>query len=918
MAAIAKASITLISVSDAYSVSLQPSNITISADYNGLNPRLDNAYTIISLYCGDKQIPISRGDVLNSSIEFSKPKKFYTLSQYGDSLKLQITDINTENINGWLELEIFTQNNQRFTARFTYTIVRETSMLDWVLEWNKQYTEISGDHVATPNAFIGSSSDAKTLSGVYIGADMPGHSIGIYSVKDCPIEAFTTGNISNYEIFHLNETGGMIGGWHIENGGIQTSDGYLKILSEGSIVSAPNGEIAWGIYKDGTATFANGNVCFYPDGEAHFSGSINTVSGKIGEWRIGKYSLYNSAILIDSANRFIGVRNLDRLIVAEPTKADFYKDITCWGGISLGYNHDNDYGLECWQQGMLVGSVGGTSATPRVGQKVFSLGSENMIAGWHFDHTAIYLGAKNNTAKQNTSKDGDITIGTNGLRGANWYIDTDGEISFVDGLLHFDKEGGLISGWKINAHSLMTKHIALTSYDSNAGLFISKVDLTESNVANYTNLISQNGGMYFKTDENISQLAAYADLNGKVERIFMLSTYGVSHIATWRFNQASLYTGNAKDVSGAFTDNKEFITIGATGIRGYKWRLESDGSGAIAGGNIEWDADGVTRLAPNVWLSWDSESGTGTQIGADGVFSGKIKADNITAGTISTATIRCAIEGNIKWVLNNDGSGSLASGNIFWDADGGLTIKGALSNPWEAHMGSHYLNGGDEDAFWRNKFQWVNIMLSPYDLYPNKLLELGGNEFNNGRLIRLINQSTGNIQILTGESLRIWESGRRAQESFWVKAGQIVELIGFWQDNTRDNTFAWLVLNRRDINTSKAYGSPDSVLARGRILVQNNEAKIITYGTFDGSQLDIGDVIKPTQQYYKIIIPASWGLDNSDYNLILQPIGANSESKIMGFEEQCFTFSATNGEYMFELVPMDIYPAPLIKKIYNA
>ena len=42
-------------------------------------------------------------------------------------------------------------------------------MLDWILEWDKNLTEISGDHVATPNAFIGNKDGDGKLTGVYIG-----------------------------------------------------------------------------------------------------------------------------------------------------------------------------------------------------------------------------------------------------------------------------------------------------------------------------------------------------------------------------------------------------------------------------------------------------------------------------------------------------------------------------------------------------------------------------------------------------------------------------------------------------------------------------------------------------------------------------------------------------------------------------
>ena len=50
MGTVAKSSITLVSISDAYSLSLTPNSCVIKADFDGSNPKLEHAYTIISAY----------------------------------------------------------------------------------------------------------------------------------------------------------------------------------------------------------------------------------------------------------------------------------------------------------------------------------------------------------------------------------------------------------------------------------------------------------------------------------------------------------------------------------------------------------------------------------------------------------------------------------------------------------------------------------------------------------------------------------------------------------------------------------------------------------------------------------------------------------------------------------------------------
>lgn len=313
MATIAKSSITLVSISDAYSVSLQPSNITINADPYGNNPKLENAFTIISLYCGDIQVPISSASIVGSSLweEGSNiHKQDYSLEIVGNSVKLSITSIGNQ-LSGWREIEVITNAGQKLTARFSYTVVRETTMLDWILEWDKNLTEISGDHVATPNAFIGNKDGDGKLTGVYIGGgENHPYLPGIYGFKGCTPEAFAQGNLGSTEIFHLNENGGMIGGWDISNTGLikENSVGRLEILSEGTIryvnlLDATNP--FWELKSDGSGSFASGHITWDVGGNATFDGKLKAQSGEIGGWAIGSHSLYNTSILLDSANSFL-------------------------------------------------------------------------------------------------------------------------------------------------------------------------------------------------------------------------------------------------------------------------------------------------------------------------------------------------------------------------------------------------------------------------------------------------------------------------------------------------------------------------------------------------------------------------------------------------------------------------------------
>lgn len=675
MATIAKSSITLVSISDAYSVSLQPSNITINADPYGNNPKLENAFTIISLYCGDIQVPISSASIVGSSLweEGSNiHKQDYSLEIVGNSVKLSITSIGNQ-LSGWREIEVITNAGQKLTARFSYTVVRETTMLDWILEWDKNLTEISGDHVATPNAFIGNKDGDGKLTGVYIGGgENHPYLPGIYGFKGCTPEAFAQGNLGSTEIFHLNENGGMIGGWDISNTGLikENSVGRLEILSEGTIryvnlLDATNP--FWELKSDGSGSFASGHITWDVGGNATFDGKLKAQSGEIGGWAIGSHSLYNTSILLDSANSFFGLRGPSGLMfINEPLSSSFYDSITRAGGIAIYYTDSTHYGLEGWLQGSP------TTIDYNKGTQIFGLGSKNFIASWNIGANALWRGDLVNTAGNFTGKSGDITIGSQGIRGYRWYIDADGEADFMQGRVHLGPSKCEIAGWALTETMLKASNVALASGNNCSGLYLSHATLPTTGAASYAEYIRANGGIYLA---NLPSGPSLRGQNNDGKMTFQL-TNGVCFIGGWWFSEECLFTGAKSTPTGEFATEGN-ITLSPDGLRGFKFRLEADGSGAIAGGNIWWEADGKVHFTDQVSLSWSNVTGKPnlTKIDANGIYTGTISADKITVGSISTDWIK----NGIKWGLLIDGSGYLASKNIEWDKDGNINVKGSFS-----------------------------------------------------------------------------------------------------------------------------------------------------------------------------------------------------------------------------------------------
>lgn len=726
MSTIAKGEITLSPVNDAYTVSLTPATCTIRADFDGSHPVLDNAKTTIVVKRGAKAVgfKVVAPHVSTSGIEFSCAK------QSDKSIKVAITKIPSTILNGWVSFDIATEDgfNYNTNIQFNFSIARESTMLDWIQDWEGSKTKVGGTYIMTPKLFVGKKEEVIStvngvptwtpgaLTGVYIGPDLlqSGESgAGIY------------GYLQNKEIFHINADGGYIGGWTFNEAGLQSSNGVVNILAEGTIF-AQNPESTtpyWGIYADGHATFANGNVKFQADGSAEFAGKITSILGEIGGWHITHHQLYSNRIILDSNQGFIGINatswqgsNIATGDQVFPTSPD--------GAIKLWYSSAADWGMAGWASS----------------EKVFQLGSTNLIAGWKFNHQAIWSGATTPSLTQGAyaSSDNSITVAPNGIRSNKWYVDANGTASFVGGSVKFNTDNASMFGWLMRSGRFSAKHVALVSSDYYCGIYVSPYDLSEVNASSLLNTISNNGGIYMYSDGANSIMRAY-DTSGHLG--FRLSTNGYNQIGKWTFDHESIYNGSQNLDDHGFTHDTNSIVLGINGLIGNMWKLLADGSGAVAGGNIRWDASGNVTFGTSVKMAWASitDGPNLTKIDANGIYTGTISADKITTGTISTASILC----KNKWALNTDGSGYLAGQNLFWDANGNLNVKGNISVQTLRYMQSSQYSEYDPDG-WLVDDAFITAELGGDHVFRLPHLESG--EFRIIKLLgALVSRSGGSV-----------------------------------------------------------------------------------------------------------------------------------------------------------------------------
>ena len=650
MATIAKNTITLVNVNDAYAVLATPSTCSIKADFNGANPVLDDAYCDIVVVRGDVKVPFSVKSVTLSSNEIQ-----YTIDGTDATKRLKLNAIPIDATTGTVSIEVETEDEFTSTIIFQYSVMRESTMLDWITDWESKKTVIGGNYILTPKLYAGSVKDADgvaVLTGIYIGPDANG--AGLYGYNN------------GVTIFQLNNEGGMIGGWEITETGMLSGSGRMSIDSNGSIEGKDeDGEIVWALYESGNAIFAGGNVKFFADGSAEYAGKITATEGEIAGWNLLDDYMYNDHIMLHGKNAYIGI-SLGAINENISNDSDHRALITEKGGVAMFYQSVHLFGL-----------IGHDSR----GQNVFSIGSTNQIAGWSFDNEAIYIGTKNNMGGGFADTDS-MTIGTNGLRGESWYLDKSGNFNLGCGTLTYDGTSVSLVGWTLTANRISNKYVAMISNDSNPGVYLCNADLTNVSTSNLKTTIESNSGMYLHAADGGIDISGFID----GEFVFRISTLYGCKIASWNFDNNSLYLGNSTITNGYAAASS--MVINSNGLHGSSWYILSDGSGKLANGNISWSNDGTFTIT------------------------GMITSTVIEGGLITTGSIHLADNANtVKAGITGGGTANSAvriwAGSTYNDRDsapfrvtheGGLyaskaTIEGSITAS-SGKIGNFSINDG--------------------------------------------------------------------------------------------------------------------------------------------------------------------------------------------------------------------------------
>ena len=161
---------------------------------------------------------------------------------------------------------------------------------------------------------------------------------------------------------------------------------------------------------------------------------------------------------------------------------------------------------------------------------------------------------------------------------------------------------GTIGGWTIGATTLSNSHILLDSGNKRVVVYGASSGATSGKrVQIYYNSDTDFG--FYATDAAGNCLARFGSAN---------------QIAGWNIDANRIYKNN--------------IALGADGsiMNGSKWKLNNDGSGSIASGNISWDAAGAVTFSAAVSLNW-------TNAANSALASAKTYADTKKTEAVNTA-----------------------------------------------------------------------------------------------------------------------------------------------------------------------------------------------------------------------------------------------------------------------------------------
>lgn len=584
----------------------------------------------------------------------------------------------------------------------------------------------------------------------------------------------------------------------------------------------------------------------------------------------------------------------------------------------------------------------------------------NRIAGWAFDSTKIW---KNNV---NLSADGSIVNGT------AWKLNNDGSGQIANASISWDAAGtvtfssavslnwsNLVNSGRLYARGTGFNNVASRLVSLN-GSYIANdgsrgLTLTVINRNALTLISSTNYDVY--ANETVCNSLASA-LNALAsDKIVVITSYDAIRINS-TLNIALQRCGGRDWITT--DDRTPYVLVGIPGI--------GKGNGLVSvfsSASSEPYAEISTTIQNGIPLGVNTNGKIYTYIDGNGIYTGSITASQITAGTIDasridTNSLKAAIvtAGNINaltlnidkgyiggwtlnstslyagsvylsssgtiyngsyWKLNSDGSGLLASNNIYWDAAGNITmknatiqdvvIKGSIRAPFVRVDGSIYVNiGGGPVASRPDSEKYDNLCViggTDSGGWGLQTPPLPWSVDQSGRRLCLTHYRYnseyvyGTVTFTAPAGQYFYENGTTS--TTLKMSREVIELMGY---GSATQFYGWIVLNRRDLYTSGRYGKFQQVLANGIVTLSGTTVSL-KYKTYDGGTISVS---RTAVGKYTVYLP--WSLESKYFVLMTGYYTGSSPiyATVMGIYSSYFQVqtqddsSANEGSFCFQVI----------------
>lgn len=659
---IARGQATILIQKDSYTIHQTVGEYIFTANNNGTIPQAVSFSSVIKVTLGDDNLTNFNIGAVTKPAGFSA----ITVNNTNKTVTFSVAANTTTMADSGLVTIPVIIGGQTFNITFSYAKAKsgaagiDSNMLDWVRDWNSAKTVIGSQSVITPKIFAGVKNSNNTITGIAIGK-FPLSTInssgtvttetinGIYGFKD------------GYKTFAIDSTGSVLIGKGNQFICYNPANGKIEFGSEVSLnwVNAINTAKTEAISSAATTAQAKADAAkntAIATAATDASSKVNAI--KIGSRNYIRNSAFTSpltrvsaegtTVSIDTTILYDNHRTLKVIQNTACTDSNANSQRTYFNAINGKICTPASFSM------YVKGSVAGTMRI-RIGSN--DIRTVNITTSWQ----RVVL--ENIIPVSAVVLFGFQTVGTywcalpmlvEGSKAADWVPAPDDVDSDVSDAKKAGTDAKAVADAITNKANLEGWATKLT-YIGSTGIFTGTLSANTVNAVRI-NASQITAGTIDAARINVAALKTSLITAGNIEALALNVVRG--KVGGWSLDTDSIYRGTKNNSSGVYTTASGAITIGSNGIRGFKWRLDATGAGAVAGGNISWDASGNVTFGSSVVLNWTTPinnitnalGGTSfpklTKISSTGIYTGTltaaqvnavaINASSITTGTLST------------------------------------------------------------------------------------------------------------------------------------------------------------------------------------------------------------------------------------------------------------------------------------------